>query len=234
MPTTSFHEWNLPIVGGDADAWGEKLNAVFDALDEEVIEKGPTEGSPPKPVPDAGDSGRWYLGTDTVDPRSGNDTPLPFLFYDDGNQWIIIWDGDAKTLGGTAAGSYLTSSDAIDADTLDGAEASAFALGSRFPLPNSDLQNSTLSVAGNAVGLGGSTGVALPDLSDVNTGTPTSGQALTYNGGGYWEAADVASGSADTIEDIVDGQAIHASYSADGTQPSAPPTGEVTLWIDDS
>lgn len=40
-------------------------------------------------------------------------------------------------------------------------------LDSRFPLPNSDLANSSVTVAGNAVGLGGSTAVASTQLSDA-------------------------------------------------------------------
>lgn len=40
------------------------------------------------------------------------------------------------------------------------------ALTSRFPLPNSDLSNSSVTVAGNSVSLGGSTSVSGKDLSD--------------------------------------------------------------------
>lgn len=45
-------------------------------------------------------------------------------------------------------------------------------LDSRFPLPNSDLANSSVTVAGNAVGLGGSTGVAYTNLSDTGATFP--------------------------------------------------------------
>ena len=113
MPETPYHEWNLPVVGGDADAWGEKLNAVFEALDLEVIEKGPTTGTPPVPSTDPGNAGRWYLATDTVDPRSRNDTALPYLYYDDGSSWITIWDGDAKTLAGEEAGAFLRANGSV-------------------------------------------------------------------------------------------------------------------------
>ncbi|MWG34816.1 hypothetical protein [Halomarina oriensis] len=102
MPETPYHGWNTPIVGGDADVWGEKLNTILgvNELDADVIKKGPTTGTPPKPVDPPEKEGRWYLATDTTDPRNGNSTSLPHLFYDNGDQWITIWDGDAKTLGG--------------------------------------------------------------------------------------------------------------------------------------
>lgn len=85
---------------------------------------------------------------------------------------------DAITTGGTQVylwdttnnRAILVASDGGDVDVPYGTlqqGGTAVALTSRFPLPNSDLANSTVTVAGNNVGLGGSTGVALGDLSNV-------------------------------------------------------------------
>lgn len=49
---------------------------------------------------------------------------------------------------------------------------------SAYPLANSDLSNSTITVAGNAVGLGGSTSVALGDLSNVTATGEGTGNGL--------------------------------------------------------
>ena len=54
-------------------------------------------------------------------------------------------------------------------------QGSAVVRNSRFPIPNSDLVNSIVTVAGNAVGLGGSTPIALGDLSNVSASGEGSG-----------------------------------------------------------
>ncbi|MFC5970067.1 hypothetical protein ACFPYI_01865 [Halomarina salina] len=126
MPDTSYHGWTKPTVDASEDEWGEILNALLDEADLDVIKKGPTSGTPPMPTEDPGTEGRWYLGTDTTDPTDAQ-TSLPFLFYDDGNAWVTIWDGDAKTLGGNEADTFLSTGETINADQLQGNTPSDFA-----------------------------------------------------------------------------------------------------------
>jgi hypothetical protein len=60
------------------------------------------------------------------------------------------------SLGGSTAVDYVDLSDT----------------GTSFPIPNSDLSNSSVSVAGNSVSLGGSTNVDYTDLADTGTSFP--------------------------------------------------------------
>lgn len=79
-----------------------------------------------------------------------------------GNNTILIYDNNNDQI-------IASFAEGGDVNVPNGALQQAgtdVALTSRFPIPNSDLSNSTLSVAGNSVGLGGST---TPDLSDFNS-----------------------------------------------------------------
>jgi hypothetical protein len=49
-------------------------------------------------------------------------------------------------------------------------------------IPNTGLTNSSITVAGNSVSLGGSTGIALVDLSNVGSDTTTDGNVLASDG----------------------------------------------------
>jgi hypothetical protein len=63
---------------------------------------------------------------------------------------------------------YDISADEVPQSRLGGPASSL----SQYPLANSDIANSTVTVAGNSVGLGGSTGVSYSDLSDTATSFP--------------------------------------------------------------
>lgn len=256
---TTHHGWNRPETFSeeDKDKWGDQLNTTLDDVDEAVVIKGTTSGTPPTPDIPAGVAGRWYLATDTLDPSDGT-TTYPFLYYDDGTSWYVFEDGNARTFGGKTADKFvqadgsvaLTANLPVNGNTLadvgslalsntaadisdwtvqedgtgnliadyggttvfyvagDGAvfamDAGSsndrlgtrpwangkFAQLSRFPIPNSDLQNSSVTVAGNAVGLGGTTAVALNDLSDLSVGTPSAGDVLEYDGTNWVPATD--------------------------------------------
>lgn len=83
---------------------------------------------------------------------------------------------------------------------------------SAYPLANTDLANSSVTVAGNSVSLGGSTGVAHDDLSDDVTGATdqdnsgtTAIQDVTVDAHGHvtsMTAADVGGGSSWTTTTV--------------------------------
>jgi hypothetical protein len=80
-----------------------------------------------------------------------------------------LYDADAAANVSYAdsTGAYGVSDVAAALDELqEAAQAGA------YPFGNSDLANSTVTVAGNSVGLGGSTAVAYVDLSDTGTSFP--------------------------------------------------------------
>lgn len=65
---------------------------------------------------------------------------------------------------------------------------------------NSKLTNSSVTVAGNSVSLGGSTAIATPDLSDTNFGTRAAGQLLIWdNTNNEWVDATLTAGNAVAI-----------------------------------
>jgi hypothetical protein len=63
-------------------------------------------------------------------------------------------------------------------------------------ITNSQLQNSAVTVAGQTVALGGSTGVALENLSTVSVSAPVSGQILGWNGANWVNITNTQTGSA--------------------------------------
>lgn len=68
-------------------------------------------------------------------------------------------------------------------------------------IPNSGLQNSSVTIAGHTVALGGSTAIAVGDLSnvDLTSHTPTNGQALIWNGTKWVPGAPTASGTVTSV-----------------------------------
>jgi hypothetical protein len=48
MPTTNY-DWDLPVVGGSTDSWGDELNALFEQIDNDVFAvSGVASGALPK------------------------------------------------------------------------------------------------------------------------------------------------------------------------------------------
>lgn len=68
-------------------------------------------------------------------------------------------------------------------------------------IPNSGLQNSSVTIAGKTVALGGSATIAVGDLSNVDlvTDAPDLGQALVWNGTKWVPGAPTASGTVTNV-----------------------------------
>ena len=99
-------------------------------------------------------------------------------------------------------------------------------LGSVATIPNVGLTNSSVTVAGQTVALGGSTGVSLDNLSDVVITTPASDQVIKYNGTNWVNAASPGGGGG-TVTSITAGTGLSAS-------PSSPITTSGTLNVTDA
>jgi hypothetical protein len=69
-------------------------------------------------------------------------------------------------------------------------------------IPNSGLTNSSLTVAGNSVALGGATALSADDLSDIATSSETAGQILIWHSNnGQYENASLAGGNAVSVSE---------------------------------
>jgi hypothetical protein len=68
-------------------------------------------------------------------------------------------------------------------------------------IPNAGLQNSSVTIAGKTVALGGSATIAVGDLSnvDLTSHSPTNGQALIWNGTKWVPGAPTASGTVTSV-----------------------------------
>lgn len=176
MPqSTDYHSWTYPVLhtesDEDEDQWGDLLNVLIEGdLDEQVVLKDAKANRPA-----AGTSDRWFLATD--------ESP-PGLYLDDGQSWITIWDGDAQTLDGYDSSEFGVLS---EAETVTGAWTFGAGLTTGGDLvddaatpvtiydrtnqwvPLSVLEASSVTVAGNAVSLGGTTAVAHADLSNIGS-----------------------------------------------------------------
>lgn len=64
-------------------------------------------------------------------------------------------------------------------------------------IPNSQLENSTITISGNSISLGGSHSLDTSDLSDVTITSASTDQILKYNGTA-WVNADLDAGSITT------------------------------------
>jgi len=93
-------------------------------------------------------------------------------------------------------------------------------------IANSKLINSSVTVAGQTVALGGSTGVSLDNLSDVVIATPATDQVLKYDGTNWVNAASPGGGGG-TVTSITAGTGLSAS-------PSSPITTSGTLNVTDA
>lgn len=170
MPQNAdYHtSWSYPTphTESDEDQWGDILNTLFeDELDEAVILKDTKANRP-----SAGTADRWFLATD--------ESP-PGLYLDDGAQWVTIWDGDADTLDGYEGSAFGALSEAetvtgswtfspgltTGGDLADDAGNTVYDYSNAW-VPLAILEASSLTVAGNAVSLGGSTAVSHADISN--------------------------------------------------------------------
>jgi hypothetical protein len=96
-------------------------------------------------------------------------------------------------------------------------------IGSVATIPNVGLTNSSVTVAGQSVSLGGSATVSLDNLSDVTITTPATDQVIKYNGTG-WVNAAAPGGGGGTVTSITAGTGLAAS-------PSSPITTSGTLSL---
>lgn len=116
---TTNHGWPAPEVEDPGSEYVAAFDTLIDALDVEVILKGPLGDRPA-----AGNDGRWYLSTDDDD---------RYLYYDTGDDWVSVAGADPTRLDGGdgQAGDVLVSDGAdvswdsgpgsgIDSDTVDG------------------------------------------------------------------------------------------------------------------
>ena len=137
---------------------------------------------------------------------------------------VLQWDGaeySPATVGGTGTVTSvaLAGTDGIDVDSGSPITSSGTITLGLSNIPNSSLANSSLTVAGQLVSLGGSTTVAITDLSDVYSSmVPTDGQALVYDTTNGWQAETIAG----DIEGVVAGTNLNGG----GT------SGTVTLNLD--
>jgi microcystin-dependent protein len=92
-------------------------------------------------------------------------------------------------------------------------------------IANAKLVNSSVTVAGQTVSLGGSASVSLDNLSDVVIATPASDQVLKYDGTNWVNAASPGGGGG-TVTSISAGTGLSAS-------PSSPITTSGTLNVTD-
>lgn len=202
MPqSTDYHDWTIPVPhtesDDDKDQWGDILVSVLDdEVDEDVILKDTKANRP-----DPGVADRWFLAVD--------ETP-PGLYLDDGASWITIWDGDADTLDGydstdfaalgeaetVTAGWTFGSGLTAAGDVVDDTGVTIYDYTNNW-LPIAALEANSVTVAGNTVSLGTSTGVAHADLSSITASDhhsrPTTGAGLTETSGAF-EMNVVASG----------------------------------------
>lgn len=171
---TTNHGWNRPETDTDTDddVWGQLLNGTIDDLDVEVILKGTTTGTPPTPDIAAGTAGRWYLATDTNDP-SDSTVSMPFLYYDDGTDWVVIYDGDARTFAGETADKYART------DQAETFNASITVPGVKYSTQNWGVYDSLKS--GDNLHLG-----AIAKKTNVYRGKTLSN--IEYNDGTSWVA----------------------------------------------
>jgi len=103
--------------------------------------------------------------------------------------------GSALTLAiDTSVVSTLTGAQTLTNKTISGASNTISNIG------NSSLTNSSITINGNSVSLGGtvtiSTASTLDGLTDVTIVTPTTGQVLKYNGSSWINDADATAGGA--------------------------------------
>lgn len=136
-----------------AREWYRTIEWDIQELDDALVKRGSLANRP-----DFGTAGRLYLA-------EVNGTHI--LYKDTGNGWVVTGgtdlDGHDLTDGQGSVVVWDTTNSEVPQAQLGGPAASL----TNYPLPNSDLSNSTVTVAGNAVGLGGSTAVAGKDLSDA-------------------------------------------------------------------
>jgi hypothetical protein len=120
---------------------------------------------------------------------------------------VSIALADLSNVGTTSAiDGHIIASDGTDFDSEDIASVteSHVNLGDLADVDttvgNSQLTNSSVTVSGNSVSLGGSTGVAIADLSDINFGTRTAGQLMIWDDtNNEWVDAQLTEGNATTI-----------------------------------
>jgi hypothetical protein len=86
-------------------------------------------------------------------------------------------------------------------------------------IPNSALLNSSVTVAGKTVSLGGSTTIAVGDLSgvDITTNAPVSGQALVWDGSKWVPGAPTAAGTVSSVNSKSGIVVLTSSDIAEGT-----------------
>jgi hypothetical protein len=109
------------------------------------------------------------LDADTVDGDQASD-----LLHVAGDSMAGVLDVDGNDLEDGTTTVWDSSLGKVPQVILGGPAASL----SAYPLTNSDLSNSIVTVAGNSVGLGGSTSVALGDLSNVTATGEGSGNGF--------------------------------------------------------
>lgn len=86
-------------------------------------------------------------------------------------------------------------------------------------IPNSALTNNSITVAGHNVALGGTVGIAVGDLSNVDlvTTAPSSGQALVWNGTKWVPGAPTAAGTVSSVNGHSGIVTLSTSDVAEGT-----------------
>lgn len=86
-------------------------------------------------------------------------------------------------------------------------------------IPNSALANSSLTIAGKTVSLGGTASITVGDLSgvDIATNAPTAGQALVWDGSKWVPGAPTAAGTVSSVNSKSGIVVLTSSDIAEGT-----------------
>lgn len=192
---TSYHGWSVPETG-DTD-YEDTFDTWFDDVDVEIIEKDTIANQPA-----AGTVDRWFLAHDepslyyddgtswnkvagsdltgetqkaaNFEAAQGTGTPYAYHFESDTDTGLYRTGSDALALatGGVSGLQVNSTQDVVipNGDLTDGTNTIFDATNAWVPI--SILEANSVTVAGNAVTLGGSTTVSYVDLNDTGSSFP--------------------------------------------------------------
>jgi len=128
----------------------------------------------------------YNLSKDKWEPQAGGGSDTRVDIEDDGSS--VVTDAAVLNFAGNE----------FDVTNPSGSDVKAVL--SSGGVANSKLANSSVTVAGNSVSLGGSTSVSANDLSDVASSSESAGQLLIYhNTNSQYENASITGGSNTTV-----------------------------------
>ena len=172
--------------------WHRILEYNINETDESLIKRAPLSE---RPDPGQGNDDRLFLATD-----------IGVLYRDTGTSWEVSGGTDLDDADLTAKRGSVVVWDSANEEVPQAQLGGPAASLSQYPLANADLANSSVTVAGNSVALGGSTGVSYTDLSDTAASFPIPEGDLAKTYGALAENETVTGAwSFDSAIDLVDG-----------------------------